>query len=107
MQNELDLYNSGLPLEEIGINLFNESISSSNAFAKAIGDFTSALGKPILDYKRLDAMETTIIIVSKRHAEVKKAAIQSLENVLMNERLCPEAQVRAVDAIYKLANGEG
>lgn len=108
MKNGLDLYNSGYSLEEIGVNLFDDTVSSSpGAVAKAVGDFTSALAKPFLDAKRIDALETTLIIVSRRKMEVRKAAIKALEDVLMNQRLCPEAQERAIDALLKLGNGEG
>lgn len=106
MINELDIYDYRHNLEEIGIDLISSSTPQSTV-AKVVGDFTSALAKPITDMKKLDKLETLTIILSRRSMEIRKDAIKAIKDALANNNLSPEAQERAIDALLKLGLGEG
>lgn len=107
MRNELDFYDPRSNLEEISIDLLSSSSTPKSAIAKVVGDFTSALAKPITDWKKLDKLETLAIILSRRSMEVRKDAIKAIKDALANDNLSPEAQERAIDALLKLGLGEG
>lgn len=76
--------------------------SNVNSFAKAVGDFTSGLAKPVIDHKKIDAMETVAIVRSRQNTEVRKCTVEAIRQALISGNLAPEAQQDAIKALEKL-----
>lgn len=76
--------------------------SNVNSFAKAVGDFISELARPIIDHKKIDAMETIVIVRSRQNAEVRKCTVEAIRQALISGNLAPEAQQEAIRVLEKL-----
>lgn len=76
--------------------------SNVNSFAKAVGDFTSELARPIIDHKKIDAMETIVIVRSRQNAEVRKCTVEAIRQALISGNLAPEAQQEAIRVLENL-----
>lgn len=99
MGNDLMPYDS---FEELSNIVLSSGSSSSNPVIKLVGEFTTALFKPVTDWKKLDKLETLIIVKGRQDAEVKKKAIETIRQALNSGMLAPDAQLKALEMLDRI-----
>lgn len=103
MGRDLIPYND---FNELSNQILTGVSSSGGPVTNFIGDFISALFKPILDHEKLKKLETIIIVKGRQDAEVKKKAIEAIRQALNSGVLAPEAQIKAIDILDKIINSD-
>lgn len=91
-----------IPYDESAMFDVISNTNKINPFAKAIGDFTSGLSKPIIEIKKIKALETIAIIKGRQDAEVRKNVVETLRQALISGNLTSEAQVEAIRVLEKI-----
>lgn len=103
MGNDLIPYNN---FEELSNIVLSSGSSTSNPVIKLVGEFTTALFKPVTDWKKLNTLETLIIVKGRQDAEVKKKAIETIRQALNSGTLSPEAQLKALEMLDRILNSD-
>lgn len=103
MNNELQNFVSDSEIPQYGLDLLANTNGPQSTFAKYLGDLVSALTQPITDCKKLDTLETIVVYNIKKNAETKNAAINAIRDIMINKNLCPEAQLRCINILERLA----
>lgn len=84
--------------------LFQNSTQPKLTVAKAIGEITSSLAKPILDYKRINALEEYLLFKTKESERAKVEIVKNLKDALVYGELTEKVQLRLIELTERLIN---
>lgn len=85
-----------------GYEIFCDVTKPKLTVAKAIGEMTSSLAKPILDYKKINALEECLLFKTKESERAKVEIIKQLKEALVYGNLSEKAQLRLIDIVEGL-----
>jgi len=103
MKNELQDFVSDSGIQQYGIDLLTNTSGPQSTFAKHLGELVSALTEPVIDSKKLDKLETIMVYKIKKNAETRNATISAIRDIMINNNLCPEAQLRCINILETIA----
>lgn len=78
------------------------SDTSNVNICESSGRFYQRTSKPVIDHKKIDAIETVAIVRSRQNTEVRKCTVEAIRQALISGNLAPEAQQDAIKALEKL-----
>ena len=92
MGNDLIPYNN---FEELSNIVLSSGSSTSNPVIKLVGEFTTALFKPVTDWKKLNTLETLIIVKGRQDAEVKKESYRNYSTSIKQRNIITWSSIKS------------